>query len=297
MVAVITPTSNGFANYFTYINGALYTAEANFYFPQAVSRQNAWLGRSGWMDLNISAEVDTFNVYNVALSDTQVTVLATAALGSSSSATVPSTCSAQLTCPHLQRRHRARGLVQTSPSPPTRVPAATAWEQTDAGDAGCPFVHQGIATFSGSSQYADLTASSGVNSVGSNTLPATPIGGAGSGSLTDGTMGWSFEFTFRSGTEAVNGKIFAIGAGEAVWNIFAGPDGTAVGATFGVYDGADSYGNGHSGIVEIINPISTTTWYHVVAVVQQISTNATHGAWFLYVNGQPFSYASISGGI
>ena len=76
MVTVIAPTTNGngLANYFHYINGVLYTTEPNMLYPQAVTRQNAWIGHSGWYsngDLNVSAEIDTFNIYNSAVGDQQ----------------------------------------------------------------------------------------------------------------------------------------------------------------------------------------------------------------------------------
>ena len=94
MVVVITPVvpNNGLANYFTYLNGDLYTAEANFPMPPAVPRPVAWLGRSGWKgaDANFSGEVDLFNVYNVALSDVQVYEKAAQLLQYTSCSTAPS---------------------------------------------------------------------------------------------------------------------------------------------------------------------------------------------------------------
>jgi len=78
LVTVITPRSSQLANYFTYVNGVLYTVESNFLYPQAVRRENAWLGRSNWVgnnDNNISVELDQFNIYNTAVSDVQVTKL------------------------------------------------------------------------------------------------------------------------------------------------------------------------------------------------------------------------------
>jgi hypothetical protein len=80
MVAVIAPSSTpGLANYFTYINGQLYNSLVNAYYPPAVPRQNAWLGRSGWDDPYMVVELDTFNVYNSTLSPEQVTALFTRA--------------------------------------------------------------------------------------------------------------------------------------------------------------------------------------------------------------------------
>ena len=300
LVAVITPTTGSLANYLTYVNGQLYTAEASFYYPTNVARQNAWLGRSGWWangDANFSGEVDLFNVYNVALNDVQIANRAASLI----STTPASSCTAKPSCSSNPAAVPAAWYNLTfATNPVASYSTATyTWQQSASSDSGCAYTHTGLASFAGGTsssggQYLDLNYATGANSSGTK-IPGT-IGGAGSGSLTDGTMGWSFEFTFLSGQEAVNGKIFAMGAGQAVWNIFAGPDGSGTGSNFGVYGGAGNYNNGGSGIIEFANPVYTTQWYHVVAVVQQVtasSTNPTHGAYFLYVNGQLLNYTGV----
>ena len=83
-VIVIAPSTpiGGLANYLLYCNGALYTSVSNVFYPPAVQRSNAFLGRSGWVqDTNFSGELDTLNIYSTALSDVQVSALCTIATG------------------------------------------------------------------------------------------------------------------------------------------------------------------------------------------------------------------------
>ena len=80
MVVVVAPSDTaGLANYFTYINGALYNSLVNTYYPPAVPRENAWLGRSGWGDPYMVLELDTFSIYDAQLSPQQVSTLFTRA--------------------------------------------------------------------------------------------------------------------------------------------------------------------------------------------------------------------------
>jgi hypothetical protein len=75
MVVVIAATAGGMSNYLTFINGELYEALANVPYPPAMERQNAWLGRSGWGDPYLEVELDTFRIYDSALTVGQVTTL------------------------------------------------------------------------------------------------------------------------------------------------------------------------------------------------------------------------------
>ena len=299
MVVVISPVvpANGLANYFTYLNGDLYTAEANYPLIAAVPRPVAWLGRSGWKgaDANFSGEIDLFNVYNVALSDVQVNERAAQLIKYTSCTAAPACSANPATVPAA-----LYNLTFSSNPVAGQASATYGWQQSVSSDSTCSFVHQGVATFRGGvasigGQYVNLSAATGPSSAGA-AVPST-IGGAGSGALSDGTLGWSFEFTFLSGTESVNAKIWSMGAGEAVWNIFAGPDGQGTGANFGVYGGDGNYNNGASGIVEFVNPISTSQWYHVVAVVQQVtgdSSNQHAASYFIYVNGALLNFFNVS---
>jgi len=73
LVLVLTPLSNGQGNWYTYINGQFYSGLGNYLYPPAVVRSWSYIGKSNWGDPNLIAEIDTFNIYNSALSDVQVT--------------------------------------------------------------------------------------------------------------------------------------------------------------------------------------------------------------------------------
>ena len=324
VASISAPMTNGNANYFLYVNGQLYTTVTNVWYPIATQRQNAFLGRSGWNDPYFVGAVDFFNIYNQQLSDAQVAALYTATLtpvsnstsggimGRSSLATVPTVCSVAPTCPTtgVESVPTAWFGLTFASNPSTNSTPNFGWESQDAGDALCTYKHTGIVTFNASlTQYIDLNIASASSAMyGGGALPGS-IGGASAGTLAAGTAGWTFETTFRAHPNAGNAKLYSIGAGQPVNNIFAGPDGSAAGMTFGIYDGNTntgvSYSDGHSGIIEWVNPYVPYQWYHVVFVLQQVTAlngltdsgasgstqgNVTHGAWWLYVNGQLLGY-------
>lgn len=233
----------------------------------------------------------------------------------SSLAPVATNCTVAPTCPTTG--------VESVPAPWFGLTFATApstasapnfgWESAEAGDALCTYRHSGIATFNASlAQYVDLNAPNASSPLwGGAALPGY-LGGASAGTLAAGTAGWTIESTFRAHPNAGNSKLFSIGAGQPTNNVFAGPDGSGTGMTFGIYDGNTNggvaYSDGHSGIIEWVNPFVPYQWYHTVFVMQQVTVlngltdsgasatqgNVTHGAWWLYVNGALLSY---SGGV
>ena len=220
-------------------------------------------------------------------------------------APIPTVCTTAPACTSAVPVPPAWYNLTFSINPATVTGAATStfgWEATDGGDDMCALQHEGIVTLNASSsQYIDLNEATGSNSGGS-ALPGS-IGGSGSGSLSAGTMGWSFEATFRPSPNSANAKVFALGAGAPQFNVFLGNDGTSNGGlNFGLYDGNTisslDYSDGHSGIIELTNPYTQYQWYHVVAVLQQVSTaslmenNVTHGAWWMYLNGQLLGFTS-----
>ena len=314
ITAVISaPLQNGYCNYFLYLNGQLYTTVVLAWCPLAVPRQNAYLGHSGWNDPLWTGYIDFFNVYSQALSDNQV-----AALYAASQVAPPAMSSTGSSGPAPITGRSSLAYQQTSctaapscPSPAVSVPPAWynltfstqpsnattwSWESADAGDAYCPYQHTGLATFNTSlAQFIDMNAATGGSSAG-QALPGY-IGGPSAGSISAGTAGWSFETTVRVHPNRANAKIACMGSGAPLYNIFVSQDGTDnAGLNFGLYDGntvgAVQYKSGHAGIIEYVTPYQQYQWYHLTAVLQQVSTsslkenNATHGAWFLYVNGQ-----------
>ena len=323
-VAVISaPTTNGNANYFLYFNGQLYTTINNVYYPTAVQRQNAFLGKSGWSDPYFNGSIDFFNIYSQALSDTQVAALYQATLspsagagsssggaaaatssstgaaagaasssagaagasagssstgssstpisggGSSSLAPIASVCTTAPTCAASPVAVPPAWLNLTFSSlPSTATTPNYGWEAVEAGDAACTFQHRGVATFNAStSQYIDLNAAGPTSTMwGGASLPGL-IGGLGAGSLAAGTAGWTFETTFRAGPESGNAKIFSVGAGQPIDNIFMGNDAStgAVNLNFGIYDANTntgvSYSAGHAGILAYASPYVQYQWY------------------------------------
>ena len=326
VAAISPPLSNGFCNYFTYLNGQLYTTVTGGFCPLAAVRQNALIGKSGWSDPYFNGALDFFNVYAQQLSDTQIAALYAAsqvaqpatsssgsaaagstggsvtppATGQSSLAYVPTACTAAPACPASPVAVPPAWYNLTFATAPATTPVSWSWESADAGDASCAFQHQGIATFNASlAQFLDMNLASGGNSSGL-AIPGY-IGGPSAGSLAAGTAGWSFEATVRVHPNGGNAKIASIGAGAPLYNIFVSNDGTTNGGlNFGLYDGntigSVDYSAGHSGIIEYVTPYVQYQWYHLTAVLQQITTanlmenNVTHGAWFIYVNGQLVSY-------
>ena len=72
VVTISPPLPNGLANYFTYLNGQLYTTVTNGWYPVAASRPMSFLGKSNWADPYFAGAIDFFNVYSSQLSDVQV---------------------------------------------------------------------------------------------------------------------------------------------------------------------------------------------------------------------------------
>ena len=342
VVATISPpTSNGYCNYFTYVNGQLYNSVNSGYCPPALVRQNALLGKSNWNDPAFAGALDFFNVYSQQLSDTQIAALYAAATSVAQPAPTSSSTGGAASAASAPTSAAAAGTGGSVPSGsgsslttvPTRCVAAPVcnasavavppawynltfgvsplasvgstslnygWEATEAGDVGCSggYQHQGIATFNGSlTQFVDLNFATGANSSGA-ALPGIIGFDRSAGSVAAGTAGWSFEVTFRPSNNSGNAKTYCGGAGTPSYNIFFGNDGgTNAGMNFGLYDnGANGYNAYHNYVVEFAPTYVEYQWYHVVAVLQTLSSgvtrenNATHGAWWIYVNGQLLTY-------
>ena len=298
VVTISPPLPNGLANYFTYLNGQLYTTVTNGWYPVAASRPMSFLGKSNWADPYFAGAIDFFNVYSSQLSDVQVANLyaatATPANNGSTAGTVsaPTVCGAPITCPASPVTIPAAWFALTFATNPTLVTGATAptfgWEASEAGDALCQYTHTGVAVFNSSAgQYIDLNQARGANSSGS-VLPGI-IGGATGTAATvaAGTAGWSFELTFRPATNVVYSKAYSLGVGPYNGDIYLGTEGTATNIGVGMLDALTTTGSsGHAADFTLLAPYVPNTWYHIVFVQQQVVTNnITHGAWFMYVNG------------
>ena len=195
--------NSSLSNWQLYQDGTLVTSISGTYYPQAAIRQNANLGLSGWDDPQWAGLLDTFNVYDVALSSAQVSQLHQNASGG-----YPGSCYE----------------YQISYIPPDAVffsanfstdPAMVAdpsyqWLPSDPSDnAAEQLAHQGIIVLDGSNpvdQYVDLGLASGRASV--TTQPIRTFGGLGTGALSDNSLGWSFEIVFKSYAQTTWAKAF-----------------------------------------------------------------------------------------
>ena len=202
-----SPTNASQANYFSYVNGRLYSAYANAWYPRSVYRANSLIARSDWSsDYYWSGELDFLNIYDVAISGPQAmtlykaatnggTTLATCAqLGDYTSTIQPGWMIWQETFGD-DPRLRAGG--------PGIAGANYSWTNVDSTDSSAmQQYHSGLLTLGGGPgntfgpQWVNLSASSGPNSI-VNTLNTYFIGGLGAGDPVAGTAGLSIEIAFK----------------------------------------------------------------------------------------------------
>ena len=195
-------TDASLSNWQLYMNSQLLNSVTGTYYPQAAVRQNANLGLSNWNDPQFAGLLDTFNVYDVALSQSQVGQLYEVATGGNSE------------CYSDQIGYippDATFFEVTFPTDPAMTSDPTfEWLPYDPNDSAADQLnHRGIIVLNGTnpvSQYVDLALSSGPAAVTSH--PIQSFGGLGTGSIADGSMGWSFELVFKSSAQSVWGKAF-----------------------------------------------------------------------------------------
>ena len=289
-VVVIQALPSGAANYLTYVNGQLYTTLINGYYPANLARTDAYLARSDWAaDSYWSGEVDLFNIYNVALTQQQIAALyATAAGGQSQPTFCPQTANSATAPPPLY----FSATFQTDPRLPTVTnlgsSASYGWASYDTSDSpAAQAVHTGLLVLNGSLQssapnagpYANLSATSGPNWIG-QTLGV--IGGLGSGSFTQSSMGWTYEVVFKPLAQVIWAKVFDIGnPGANVgcnYDVILGWNAATLGLQFDVCNAAVTQ-------FQLFPPTALTlgTWYH--AVVTQTLVPSGLSNYFVYING------------
>ena len=286
----------GTGRVFVYVNGVL-VAQSNKLTNEPivpdVPRPLAYLGRSCYAsDGLMNGTIDSFRIFDRALTGGQVN-----ALYYNSQAGCPITITATPTI--ADPSPNGLPAATTAPVPFFSVEAATdprpavgltertalyGWKQEDQGDVLCGVsqYHQGLIEFNGgqgtdnlgdkstahfTANFINLSASTGPNSIGT-TLGM--FGGAGSGSLADGSAGWSVEVTFRPGLQATWGKLVDLAGtrvgganGPPVGDIVFGWSSSTEVQSFQLYDGAsNTYGNTD------LAPVQAGQWYHVRAPTQ-----------------------------
>ena len=209
---------NGQGTWTIYVNGANVGQLVNTSYPIAAVRQNAMIANSNWGDNLWAGLLDTFNVYDVPLTSTQVASLSTAALGSSTPTLACTAISNATTVPTSAVYYSN----YFSNNPITALNLGTSatyqWVDSDPLDAGttAQTLHTGLLLLNGTTNaggFANMTATSGASAVGTTALG--PVGGTGTGSISDGTLGWSFEVVYKPFQIDGYGKLYDItnGAG------------------------------------------------------------------------------------
>ena len=282
---------------FVYVNGQLLTwntgiTQSNFL--NAGPRMYSYLGRSDWGDPYWSGELDTFRIYDQALSASQVSSLYAHEMGGCpinvSSIALPPSSSAPNTVPN-----QVTALVQpwyslTFDTDPRLINNATGYgwyEVSPTDNATYRAVHTGLLSLNASiGQFLNLTAADGDFSVGQ---PLPQWGG--------GATGWAFEVSFKptiDSTAQTWSKVANVGEirpgnaqgtciDDLVIGYFSNSDQwqacicDAYGHAFQTNDG---FGN-----------IYGQQWYHLVFVVGAPSRSGLSN-YFMYVNGR--YYTTIS---
>ena len=209
-------TASNAANYFMYINGQqLPGSGAGGPYPNAINRANADIGRSDWSDNFWGGEIDTFRIYNSALTMTQAQALYQNAnggcalnVGSSTANTAtlewltPSRDTTAIPTPKVSLQ------FATDPRTQSGVTYPWYWNSSDPYDAACGISAQrsGLLVLPGLDQqnaangpYINLSATTGPSSLGT----AVPnIGGQSSGTqsttgVATGTAGWTWEYMVK----------------------------------------------------------------------------------------------------
>jgi hypothetical protein len=307
VVIVIQQLNNGNAIYAAYTNGQLLSVLSNGPYPPYVARQLATLGKwnagnnvlwSGW--------IDTFNIYNVALSPSQVANLSSAALG-------PSGVSACAFTPSITPTIPSSALYYdlSFPTNPAVTNQAYTWLAYDPTDSPAnQLVHRGLVNLSGcipgtcNGTYINMSAPTGPHSAGVGKVLGD-VGGIGSGSINDNTVGWSFEFTFKPYGAQTWGRMMdlgnGMGTGEGEWELYFGWHGTDQFYSLGVLlfssDFESTLGLTYLalGYLWPATPTLNTSqaqWLHAIAILQynnqlsETSAGSYYASYSVYLNGQ-----------
>ena len=298
---------NGQGNWTMYVNGVQSVTLTNTFYPVAAVRQNAMIGNSNWGDQLWAGWLDTFNVYDAALTATQAANLSSVALGSSTPTLACTATSTATTVPTSAMYYS--NTFDTNPITALGLTSPTyQWTSADPLDSSnAALLHSGLILLNGTSNaggYANMTATSGPSAVAS--YPLGPVGGQGTGSISDGTLGWSFEVVY---------KAFAINSYAKIYDLTNGAGGGGIDDIIYGYNGGSGdfevdYDPAAATNQQILSPagpsaatLQLNTWYHHVWVIQYNSslsfatagnTSSTQdlSQYYSYLNGSQFSSMS-----
>ena len=292
--------SSNTSNWYVFVNNVLVSTLPNAYYPNNLARQNLWLGRSGWGDTLWSGLIDTFNYYPQALGVSQVNTLFNAAMGPTGAAACVYTAYTTPVVPPSSIFFSA--TFDTDPTKDSSGNAITrnySWAQTTSNDASdvVQGVHSGILILNGCTpgncggNYVNLSAATGVNSIG-QVLP--PFGGIGTGSFDQGSLGWSFELTWKAYSQQNWAKLFdaGVGNGGGHWDVVFGWNS---GNSYMSVDTTNLNNIGTNAQVQATPTINTGVWYHTVWVIQSGAGSTNAANFIVYTNG--LNTFQLNGGI
>ena len=311
VVIVLQELPNNLTSWYVYVNNVVLATNANNgFFPAAAVRNNANIGKSNWDDEGWAGWLDTFNIYDQALSSQQISALYNTALGPSHTLGCPVTVSNTSVIPAFALYF---DLTFATDPAPAGVSPAYDWLPFDPTDSTSDqTLHTGIVNISGcipgtcAGSYINLSTATGPYSV-SKVLG--DVGGVGTGSVEDGTVGWSFEFVFKVLSQTQWSKMMDLGdgdsGGDGVWEILYGWHNTDQFYTTSVeWSNSQDYQNANYTQLDDLFPATPTlsfnTWYHSVVVYQYSTaytdTPGTQGSapgGITYDGGMQFSGYSV----
>ena len=288
--------------WFLYVNGVMQTflgATENNLLPAPVARPSAFLAKSDWGDPAWGGLIDTFRIYNYALTASQVQTLYTGEMGGCAYPT--STATPASVYPNLTPRTTPSTTpvpiyaLNFSTNPLSTVTGASGygWASSLSTDStSVQTLRTGLLTLAGGAvgcttcQYVNMSAATGANSVGA-VLPV--VGG--------GTTGWSFEVMVQpqNGGADTWPKLIDIGGVRVtptfcVNDIVLGWSGAA--AAPDSYWQLDVCDNSTSSFqystIDAVGEVVDNVWYHFVFTISPPLPNGLAN-YFVYVNGQLYT--------
>jgi hypothetical protein len=261
-----------------YVNGVL-VSQAPGFLPPRVPRYNLLVGRSNWVaDARFRGYIDSLQFYEYALDHQQVAAFACTTrppVFDFSFTRDPRTLNSSITFNYGWLATDNEILLPNTILNPTNQNVT--------------FVHQGMLTFNGVSQYVNLTAPYGPTNIGI-TLPN--IGGLGSG--VNQYVGWTFEVSFKVTGFSQWAKLFDWGVNNN------GNDDIL----FGLVNNNRQMGfeilnsrTNRAYRLIVIENVELNRWYHVVVVVTPIDINAGTAIWVPYLDSEVLQGTTGTNGV
>jgi len=300
VVYVIQKTSNGKANYYSYVNGELISSLPMAYMPTSRSHDHAYLGKSNWAsDWYWEGMIDTFNVYDAAVSPRGARALYNAHSDNGNAAKF---CTISYNPPatvDLADRIFAADFNQDIRLSAGGVGVADFdWVQVVSNDtAADQQLHQGLLRLTGGAgnvngPYVNLSATSGPNYIGQTFNNALMGGAASRGNVLIGTAGFAIEVVFMATGAPDWAKLFDLSSLRSTVqrcnnDVFFGWHGNQAGAWD--FQTCDQLGNSY-GAAPFWTRGQLNQWYHVITNVAMTSSGKAN--YTVYVNGELISVSA-----